>query len=306
MNSKDEEIASSLLKKNECWSKDTINPEKICTPSHILKALAKILNINSHDNEEILKKSKEKLNCKSEKCVLNTKKNSLRSYINDEDLSKAINKFKKEGPAYTEDWLSNFDIDETLKKIEYVHKNEGFFAIPFQMRDFHENKPSENSPYHIKDKNLSTIDLCDKYLNQDYKCFGVVINTDYSTGTGIHWFCLFIDMRDLKNITIEYFNSTGNEPLLEISSWMKKVKYQIMKNNEILKRCPELSVKDIIVSKMEHQTDDHSCGVYSLYYIICRVCGVSYDYFKRTLITENIIKKFREAVFISKKEATSF
>ena len=44
--------------------------------------------------------------------------------------------------------------------------------------------------------------------NGELKYFGMVCNTDSSSGSGIHWFSIFIDFT-LNPIQIEYFNSSG-------------------------------------------------------------------------------------------------
>ena len=38
-------------------------------------------------------------------------------------------------------------------------------------------------------------------------------------------------------------------------------------------------VEDVVVTKIVNQADNHSCGSYSLYYIISRLEGVPYSHF---------------------------
>lgn len=269
------------------------SPEVIKKMADFLEAMGEKLRVKNIENQEtkikIVNKMKEKTGCQSESCAIqNDKFKEFASpFIIDDNLKK---NFKQKGPSNSTEWLSNFDIDDVLKEIHEVYSDQKFWNIPFQMRDFKKNKPSESEAESVKNKNLESFNICKKY-KEGYRCFGVVINTDYSTGNGIHWFCLFVDMRDLKEITIEYFNSSGNEPLSEIQAWMKKTRVLLKKE------FPEREVKDLVVSKEEHQKDDHSCGVYSLYYIISRVSKIPYQYFQSNLVKDTKMHKFRNFLF---------
>ena len=96
--------------------------------------------------------------------------------------------------------------------------------------------------------------------NKDLKYYGVVFNTDNSSGSGTHWFSIFIDFTATP-ITIEYFNSSGYD--------IRNRKFQ----NYILNLSDELTIagfdcKFVKVTDIQHQRDDTSnCGSYSLYYI---------------------------------------
>lgn len=286
---------------NECsWEKFRKQGEvEVCSSLEIIKKMVEFLEATgekmSHDNLndenvkiEIIEKLKEKTGCESESCVVQDDKfkEFAGSLLVNENLKK---NFKTKGPSHSTEWLSNFDIDDVLKEIKKNYTDEKFWNIPFQMRDFKKISPGETAPKHVKNSNLETFDLCGKY-REGYKCFGVVINTDYSTGNGIHWFCLFVDMR-LDHFTIEYFNSSGNAPLTEIKAWMKKTRVVLEKE------FPGKKVSDLVVSKVEHQKDDHSCGVYSLYYIISRVSKIPYKYFMENLIKDSKMHKFRKFLF---------
>ena len=56
-------------------------------------------------------------------------------------------------------------------------------------------------------------------IKKGYKSYCVVLNTDKCTGQGIHWLCLFCDFRT-SPFTIEYFNSSGNKPVVQVQRWM--------------------------------------------------------------------------------------
>lgn len=288
---------------NECsWEKFRKNRDiTVCSSPEVIKKMADFLEAigeklgnvdinNIKTKVKIVEKMKEKSGCESESCAVQHDK--FKEFVSPYIIEKNLKEnFKTKGPSNSTEWLSNFNIDDVLKEIKKVYSDEKFWHIPFQMRDFKKHKPREDADEYVKNSNLETVDLVKKYKD-GYRCFGVVINTDYSTGNGIHWFCLFVDMRS-DPITIEYFNSSGNEPLTEIRAWMKKTRLLLEKH------FPNKTVTEIIASQEEHQKDDHSCGVYSLYYIISRVSRIPYEYFQKNLIKDSRMHKFRNFLFRS-------
>ena len=135
---------------------------------------------------------------------------------------------------------------------------------------------------------LANMDFAQKY-KEGFRRFGVVFNTDYSSGKGQHWFAVYGDFTK-EPFTIEYFNSTGDNPLPELVSWMTKVKHHMSK---VLKK----KVNDVVVSKNANQKDNHSCGSYSLFYIISRLNDVPYKYFTNTIIGDTLMHEFRKNLF---------
>jgi hypothetical protein len=288
------------FKPNECsWEKFRKNSDvSICSSPEVIKKMADFLefmgeklsysNINDGNAKvTIVEKMKEKTGCESESCAVQNEK--FEKFASPFVIKKNLENFKTKGPANSTEWLSNFDIDDVLKEIKKTYTDEKFWHIPFQMRDFKTNAPHINANENLKNENLETFDIVKKY-KEGYKCFGVVINTDYSNGNGIHWFCLFVDIRSDK-ATIEYFNSSGNEPLTEISAWMKKTKVLLEKE------FPNKTFEDLVVSEEEHQKDNHSCGVYSLYYVISRVSRIPYKYFQTNLVKDSKMHEFRNFLF---------
>ena len=285
---------------SECsWEKIRKHGEiSVCSSPDVIKKMADFLKTLGEDVVEVVQpddinvqvqivdKMKEKTGCESESCAVQNEK--FKQFASPYIVSKNLDEnFKSPGPSHSTEWLSNFNIDDVLGEIREAYADQKFWNIPFQMRDFKKMANHSRS----KNSNLETFDLAEKY-KEGWRCFGVVINTDYSTGNGIHWFCLFICFRH-NNITIEYFNSSGNAPLAEISAWMKKTKMVLEKE------FPGRKVIEVIASQEEHQTDDHSCGVYSLYYIISRVANIPYLYFQKNIVKDETMHKFRKFIFRS-------
>jgi len=235
-----------------------------------------IKNIVVNNNKDAITKLKDIYDCKNESCLLvkNEVVDAIGIHIAHEQLE---NRFKPYGPYKGSEWFSNIHIDNVLQQIEKKYDNKKFKHVSFQMRDF-ANTGGE----------LAKIDFAQEYKD-GIRCFGVVFNTDKSSGNGQHWYALFGDFNE-EPFTIEYFNSSGDEPQNEIKEWMLKTKNHMKK--ELNK-----DVKDLVVSKFQHQTDNHSCGSYSLYYILSRLSGIPYTTFSKKKIPDESMHQFRYTLF---------
>lgn len=245
---------------------------------------------SAHEKKAIIEAAKEKSNCSSEWCVV--EKLVAMGILG----QSALDNFKKKGPVGSE-WFSNSNIDLILADLEKMYKN--FFHIPFQMRDFEENKETDEEVKQLKatmsghalDKrlarNLGNVDFVDLH-RKGYRRFGVIFNTDVSTGPGQHWFCSFIDTTSAP-FSVEYFNSSGDPPLAEIEIWINHVK------NELMEKLNTTTV--IKYNEIVHQRDTHSCGPYSVYYIMSRLAGVPAENMLKRKLNDEILHKFRYYVF---------
>lgn len=266
---------------------------EVCSSDHIFDKLQGLV-VNSaiksgrnnplpiNEKKNIIKLLKQKHpECNSESCLLqiNGIKNHVGAAIVDENLKE---NFKPIGPRTTSEWLSNFDIDDILDQIEKKYKDKYFLHIPFQMRDF----ATYNTP-------LEQLNFYDKY-KEGYKTFGVILNTGLSSSNGIHWVGMFGDFRQ-EPFTIEFFNSSGEPPKTEFTVWMHKKKLEWGKLFG-----PNKRIEIVVASKFQHQYDNHSCGVYSLYYIISRLDGITAKYFMSNKITDDEMHEFRKYLFRDK------
>lgn len=194
--------------------------------------------------------------------------------------------FKEPGPANDTSLLDNFNIDGTIQK--WVHKapekfHKKFYGMPFQMIDFAKTRTE-----------LSKLDLSE-LMESGYDCFGVVLNTDVSTGRGKHWFCLYCDLTHTGKpddpVTIEYFNSSGFEPRPEITVWMESTCHDMISKYDIY--CKIINVangKQLQFSRTE-------CGVWSLVYILSRLCGHDPDWIVKVKATDHDMIKYRKKLF---------
>ena len=269
---------TGITKKKQVNLIDLIDPDKITTDSECSITLIQNNRLPEICSTKVfralseLKELKEQTGCESERCVIEKR-------ICDTKDCSLLKNYKGTGPTNTE-WLSNFDIDDKLLSKLEIHHPE-YLHVSYQMRDF-------------KDAGiLYKLNLC-KIINDGLKKkIGVVMNTDYSFGNGLHWYAILIDLTN-KPVTIEYFNSTGDRPLLETQVWMEWCVKE-------LEKC-QYDSKIVLVRKDEEiQKDDHSCGVWSTYYILNRVLGVTIEQFEKSRkLNDHTMHKMRKLLFTSK------
>ena len=242
---------------------------------------------NLHSKEGVIEEAKKITKCDTELCAITHETFSeISPFIKKDD-------FKPEGPdPMGNGWLSDKNIDTILSHIRKSFPDRHFYNIRFQMSDLDSPNYLEKLGHH--NENLYEFDFKKKY-EKGFRCFGVVINTDISTGGGIHWFALFIDLADLKNITIEYFNSAGTSPLPSINKTMKKIKYEL--HLYFHKKEAHTQIKEITSSRRQIQKDSNSCGVYSIYYIISRVANIPYTFFFQNIVNDNMMQEFKKILF---------
>lgn len=270
-------IKTILQKPSECAF--DLGNKSVCSPDPVLNKMAAYIKAAGdeppRDPAKLVLDMKSRMSCDSESCVLKSKE--FIEFARLTHVDSILEKFfKPEGPADNHGLLSNFNIDGVLDQLQ--KKFPGFLHIPFQMRDF-ERVGSE----------LARVDLAKKFSTSTTS-FGVVLNTDWSHGGGIHWYCLYGEKRNGK-IQIEYFNSSGKEPLPETQAWLQKTKHYLHKSLGI-------PVEIKYSTGIQFQNDDHSCGVYCLMYIWLRLEGVSNNWFKADTFNDAFMHKARKALFI--------
>ncbi len=234
----------------------------------------------TEDDGKIIEVAKEALGCNSESCII--ERDAFRNFVGHANAQKMRKRFKESGPANSNKWLNNSNIDNTIAQWQQMFPE--FLHVPFQMSDF----DKENTE-------LNEIDLVHEFKENNYKCMGVVLNTDISSGSGIHWFCIFVDARQSNHITIEVFDSAGNIPPSSVIRWVAKQRLALANSFSGSK------VEDLVVTRQNKlQYSNSECGVFSLWYIFCRLNKVPYSYFtKPGAATDEMMLQFRKYLFRS-------
>jgi len=192
-------------------------------------------------------------------------------------------------------WLNNTEIDNV--QYQMMLNYPGYYYSNIHMIDLGMFNPSNKDIIDYKSVSLKDIDFIKELKgegqltsNGPLKKYGLVMNTDVSSGRGIHWFAIFMDF-DSTPMTIEYFNSSGYDIR---NKTFKAFMYNLADEISIkIKECKFVKVSDI-----QHQREDTSnCGVYALYYIWKRLGGTPFETFSKNKVSDECIVTFREYFF---------
>ncbi len=192
-------------------------------------------------------------------------------------------------------WLNNTEIDHVQYQLMLNYP--GYYYSNIHMIDLGMFNPSNQNLIDydaccIKDINfVAELKKKNNTLtsNGPLKSYGMVVNTDVSSGRGIHWFAIFMDFQS-SPMTIEYFNSSG----YDIRKKDFKTFLLNIADDITAKVAPCKFVK---VSDIQHQRENTSnCGVYALYYIWKRLGGAPYSFATKKITDEHVVT-FREYFF---------
>lgn len=269
----------------------SISKSGICSQkeeSELMKDyLKKEYNIDTPENapiKTILKTLMDKLNIHDELKLWQD--SPFSRAIGEKRANKVVEKiFKPVGPSTSTALLDNINIDSSLE--QWAINGQKMFGkkfkhIPFQMIDFAK-----------QGKELAYTKLKD-LIDQKYDCFGVILNTDVSSGNGLHWFCLYGDFQHKGTqddpYTLEYFNSSGNPPMYEVSTWMEKAVHDLKRDTGKICKIVRSIPRRIQYSNTE-------CGVFSLIYILSRLEGKPISWFYQTNTDDEDMIRYRSVLF---------
>jgi len=253
------------------------------------------------------------LGCDSESCVVTHP--VFRRYVVERNVvpEAALDleletRFKAPGPRDSKGLLSNYNIDETLRRWARVFPE--FHPCPFAMMDFERNG-DRFGQIELPDvlAGRAPVDLGPGFgvVRRPASCFGCVLNTDTSSGPGKHWVAVFVDARPGPGEpwSVEYFNSAGNPPPKPVVRWMERARAQLAEYRAALPASRDREAgRDVVsvpVTDVDHQESQTECGLYALYYIRRRLEGVPYPFFFEQLVPDDAMTAFRAHVFRSAK-----
>lgn len=173
------------------------------------------------------------------------------------------------------DWLSTFNIDDSMAQYERKYKDFKFFgAVPMDFADL--NLPINKVNY-------------DDLLKQGISKLGIIFNLDEHYKSGSHWVGMFTD---LKNPRILYFDSYGVKPEPRVRKLMRdQARY--------LQRSHNIKLDDIYIGEnsIQHQRENSECGVYSMNFLIRMARGDDFDKLCNDPIPDKKINKCRSIYF---------
>lgn len=277
-----------------------------CASLAVLEEMARSYNITANEKDKIriseniavLNPQKYKLylvheiekrigdKCKKQKCWTTQDFVKKMSDVAREELLKYT--FRPESPQGQFEWLSTFNINDTMKQYERKYDGFKFYgALPIDFADI-----SKKCSYcrELNDEDYG--ELCRRGITK----IGIVFNLDEHYKNGSHWVALY---SDLDKGHIFYFDSFGVPPNDRINTLMRKHARFLTKQQGF-----NLAGIRSEYNKVQHQKDNTECGVYSMNFLIRMVRGDDFDELCNDPIDDNKMNKCRK-IYFDKCETTN-
>lgn len=179
-------------------------------------------------------------------------------------------------------WLDNFNIMHVMKQYEVAYpwfKFIGVFPIDFSAPDPYVKTEKPKCLYN---------ELCDLNLTNEYKDgtrgIGVIFNLDPHFKGGSHWVGLYINLKDIKEPKISYFDSYGYKTPSLIARLMRSFTLQI----------PTCKLG---YNARRFQYGNSECGMFSMYFIMCMMNDIPFDEFCKDAVNDEMMLELRQILF---------
>ena len=257
-------IVKGTRKSHQCLPNSVYN--QISTTSHISKN-ALFQSMGCNDGEE---------HCLLDKAPLDEsiKKTLRRQYLRP--------RRPKGWDADPDMWLDNYNIMHVMKQYEEAIPSFTFLGV-FPI-DF-----SAPNPYqHSGEKKCLHKELCELNLINEYhkgkRGIGMVFNLDPHYKGGSHWVALYINLININKPFVCYFDSYGYDTPPLIARLMRSFKLQI-------KNC------HLGRNARRFQYGNSECGMFSIYFIICMIHGISFKQFCKDSVSDEFMLQLRNILF---------
>lgn len=206
----------------------------------------------------------------------------------DQDTKKALrNKYlrPRRPKVWDEDpdmWLDNFNIGAVMKQYQEAYpwfKFLGVFPIDFSAP----NPYSKNGENQCLYKETCTLNLKAEY-GKGVRGIGMVFNLDPHFKGGSHWVGLYINLTDITQPFVGYFDSYGMKVPALIARLMRSFKLQI-------ETC------ELGFNARRFQYSGSECGMFSIYFIVCMLCGISFKDFCKDAVNDKTMLELRKILF---------
>jgi hypothetical protein len=179
-------------------------------------------------------------------------------------------------------WLDNYNILHVMKQYEEGYpwfKFLGVFPIDFSAPDPYKQNAGPKCLY----KETCDLNLADEY-NKGVRGIGMIFNLDPHFKGGSHWVGLYINLNNIKNPFVGYFDSYGYKVPPLIAKLMRSFKLQI-------------STCKLGYNARRFQYGDSECGMFSMYFIVCMMCGISFKDFCKDSVNDDYMLQLRKILF---------
>lgn len=207
----------------------------------------------------------------------------------DQDTKKALrNKYlrPRRPKAWDDDpdmWLDNFNIMAVMKQYQEAYpwfKFLGVFPIDFSAPNPYSKSSGGNQCLYKETCNLN---LKAEY-NKGVRGIGMVFNLDPHFKGGSHWVALYINLTDIEKPFVGYFDSYGQKVPSLIARLMRSFKLQIQ-------TC------ELGFNARRFQYSGSECGMFSMYFIICMLCGIPFKEFCKDAVNDKVMLELRKILF---------
>lgn len=271
-----------------------------CIPLNSLIKMAEAYNIKYPDNSIILSNTLYTLNptkykksllkqfhsrfkniCDDQKCWIN------QSYVNliDKSIKYDLKKytFRPDSPQGKYEWLNTLNINDVM--YQYEKKYPDFKFLGTVPADFQQIPPLS---FNLK-FNFQNTDFLNDLFDNGYRKFGMVFNLDEHNKSGSHWVALY---SDFDKHAVYFSDSYGIEPEPRFRHFMRNLARFIQLKYNI----PQHKL-DVRHNTFRHQYGNSECGVYSLFFIINLLNGVSFDKLSSKRISDDFVNSCRDIYF---------
>jgi hypothetical protein len=268
----------SLRDFTRCNPGTTRRSKNKCLPSSVYSDISKKLKIKGNSGKLF-----ESVGCQpgEEHCLLD------KAPI-DENLKKGLRKqyLRPRRPKVWDSdpdmWLDNYNINHVMKQYEEGYpwfKFLGVFPIDFSAPD----------PYQPGGPNKCLYkETCDLNLKEEYakgiRGIGMIFNLDPHFKGGSHWVAMYINIKNINKPFVGYFDSYGYKTPPLIARLMRSFKLQVQ-------TC------ELGYNARKFQFGDSECGMFSMYFIICMLCGIQFKDFCKDSVNDDYMLQLRKILF---------
>jgi hypothetical protein len=179
-------------------------------------------------------------------------------------------------------WLDNYNIEHVMRQYEEAFpwfEFAGVFPMDFSAPDpYHKN----GAPKCLHEQ------LCNMVLQDEYdkgkRGIGFIFNLDPHYKGGSHWVALYIDIKDIKAPFIGYCDSYGMRTPPLIARFMRAFTLQI-------------PATQLGFNARRFQYSNTECGMYSLYFLICMIHGITFKNFCKETTRDATMLELRKILF---------
>lgn len=269
----------SLKDFTRCNPGTTRKSKNKCLPSKIYNDISKILKVKGSDEKLF-----HSIGCQpgEEHCLLdnapineNTKKQLRKQYLR-----------PRRPKAWDSDpdmWLDNYNILHVMNQYQQAYpwfKFLGVFPIDFSAPDPYKHNGSGPKCLY---KETCELNLKDEY-NKGFRGIGMIFNLDPHFKGGSHWVGLYINLNNINKPFVGYFDSYGYKVPPLIARLMRSFKLQI-------------NTCTLGYNARKFQYGDSECGMFSIYFIICMMCGISFKDFCKDSVSDDYMLQLRKILF---------